>query len=287
MLQKAQKRVTAAPFDDQHRGGSEFGNTVTAKIVQYLHENLSEDVGIIEREKLEEIEREKGLSGDADALVAVDYLVQGNILEAKVDSSERSLNQRKRVVTGTETVPNPDWDRWNGMNNKERERAGLEIEPARTIQRERTEDLEIPTVYHRKVGVFSVSYRVIDANSAKVLFADTQRTKQELEGVDAPGLDMGDFKQEPQVANLPSDVEILDQLAEEVSAAIGKKLAEVLVNPELQYQADADRYVREGNYIDASQQYAYAAVLTDRKNKDSSELRENLRNAVVAAGFGQ
>jgi curli biogenesis system outer membrane secretion channel CsgG len=285
VLQKAVKRVSAATFEDHNRGGSEFGDTVTAKIVQYLFENLSEDVRIIEREKLEEIEKERGLSKDAAALIAVDYLIQGNILEAKVDVSERSLNQRKRIVTGRETVPNPEWDRWNSMKDNERERAGLETQPPRTITRDKVEDVQIGTTYHRKVGVFSVSYRVIDADSAKVLFADTQRTKNEVEDTDQDGIELGDFKQEHKIANLPSDVEILDQLAEEISQAIGQKLSEVMVDPELQYAKDAARSVREGNFQDASRQYAYAVVLSDRKEKDSSELRADLQTSAVAASL--
>ncbi len=283
VLQKAVKRVSAAAFEDHHRGDSEFGDTVTAKIVQYLFETLSEDVRIIEREKLAEIEKERGLSKDATALIAVDYLIQGNVLEAKVDTSERSVNQRKRVVTGRETVPNPEWDRWNSMKEGERERAGLEIQPPRTIEREKVEDIKLVTTYHRKVGVFSVSYRVIDANTAKVLFADTQRIKRELTDTDSDGIELGDFKQEQKIANLPSTVEILDQLAEDVSRQCGEKLAAVLVDPEVQYEKNADRFVREGNYIDASQQYAYAVVLSDRKEKDATALRTNLRSSSVAA----
>ena len=283
MNQTAVTRVSAAAFEDHHRGDSEFGDTVTAKIVQYLFETLAEDVRIIEREKLDEIEKERGLSDDAAALIAVDYLIQGNILEAKVDATARAVNQRKRVVTGTETVPNPEWDRWNSMKDNERERAGLAHQPPRTITREKVEDVQIATTHHRRVGVFSVSYRVIDADTAKVMFADTQRIKRELTDTDSDGIELGDFKQEQKIANLPSTVEILDQLAEDVSRQCGEKLAAVLVDPEVQYEKNADRFVREGNYIDASQQYAYAVVLSDRKEKDATALRTNLRSSSVAA----
>jgi len=285
VLQQAVKRLSAAPFADQHEGDAKFGDTLTAKIVQYLFENLSQDVRIIEREKLEGIEKERGLAKDKEALLAVDYLVEGNILEAKVDSSERQMNQRKRVVTGKETIPNPEWDRWNSMDDDERERAGLEDQPPRTIDREREEDIQIATTYHRKVGVLSVSYRVIEASSAKVIFADTQRTKRELEDTDTDGIELGNFKQEAKMAELPSDVEILDQLSEQISSAIGSKLAEVFVNPEVRYASDAERFVREGNYLDASQQYAYAVVLGERKERDAEPWRVSLRSTAVAAGI--
>ena len=87
------------------------------------------------------------------------------------------------------------------------------------------------------------------------------------------------------MAELPSDVEILDQLSEEISSAIGAKLAEVFVNPEVRYANDAERFVREGNYLDASQQYAYAVVLGERKERDAEPWRVSLRSTAVAAGI--
>jgi hypothetical protein len=283
VLQHAVRRVSAAPFEDHHRSDSEFGDTVTAEIVRYLYNHLSEDVRIIEREKLAAIEQERGLAGEADALKAVDYLIQGNILEAKVDSTERRLPQRKRVVTGQETVPNPEFERWRGMNKKEREAADLATAPPATITRDKVEDVEFEQVYHRKVGVFSVSYRVIDADSAKVIFADTQRSKMEREGTDSPPIDIGSFQQKAEVATLPTDAEILEQLAEEISETIGQKLSEVMVNPEIQYEADGDRFVRENNFVEAVTQYAYAMVLSERKQKDVASLTVRLRDSAVAA----
>ena len=283
VLQRAVKRVSAARFEDHHRGDSEFGDTVTAEIIRYLYNNLSEDVRIIEREKLAEIEQERGLSGDAAALKAVDFLIRGNILEAKVDSTERRMPQRKRVVTGQEMVANPDFDRWRGMSEDEREEVGMVTAPPATIARDREEDVQIEQVYHRKVGVFSVAYKVIDADSAKVIFADTQRLKRQEEGTDSPPIDIGSFKQEAQVANLPTNAEILEDLAQEISETIGQKLSEVMVDPEVQYEKNGDRFVREGNFVGASQEYAYAMVLSDRKAKDVEQLSENLRQAAVQA----
>jgi hypothetical protein len=286
VLRKAAKRLSVAPFGDKHGSGSEFGSTVTAKVVKHLFENLSEDVRIIEREKLAEIEKERVLSVDTAALEAVHYLVQGNVLQAKVDSIERLGRQRKWVATGEETVTNPNWDRWNSMDQDERGRAGLVTQPPRVLTQDKMEDISIATAYHRKVGVFSVSYRVIDARTAKLVFADTQRAKAEREDTGSDGVDFGTFHQKFKVANLPSDVEMLEQLAERISEAVGTRLAALFVDPELRYEKRGDRFFREGNFLDASQQYAYALVLMDRKNQDSTHLLTNLRTSAVSAGIG-
>ena len=49
--------------------------------------------------------------------------------------------------------------------------------------------------------------------------------------------------------------------------------------------AISERFVREGNYLDASQQYAYAVVLCDRKERDAEPWRVSLRSTAVAAGI--
>jgi curli biogenesis system outer membrane secretion channel CsgG len=286
VLAKAVKRLSVAPFTDSHDSQASYGDTLTAKLLQYLFEKSGDDVRIIEREKLEAIKAEKTLAGgDSDSLIAVDYLVEGNILEAKVDSSERAGKKMVRVVVEKETVPNPEWQRWSAATEGERKKQGLVRPTTTTMIREKKEDIEIGISNHRKVGVFSVSYRMIDADTAKVLFADTQRVKNEVEDTSSDGVQLGEFKQEFKVAHLPTDIEVLDQLAEDVSAALGKRLAEVLASPELRYEERGDRFVREGNFIDASEQFAYATVLGERKNIDTDELRKKLQRAVVSAAI--
>ena len=45
------------------------------------------------------------------------------------------------------------------------------------------------------------------------------------------------------------------------------------------------RFVREGNYVGASQQFAYATALAERRGSEDAPLREKLYDAVVAAGI--
>jgi hypothetical protein len=136
---------------------------------------------------------------------------------------------------------------------------------------------------HRKVGIFSSSYRLIDAQSAKVIYADSVRRKVEHQDESNEGIELGEFSMPFKLAELPSDTEILTQLADEVSLEIGKRIAEVLKDPEDKYRATALRFASEGNFAGASEQAAYAVVLLDRKGKDSADLRKSLREYAVAA----
>ncbi len=281
VLTRAIKRLTAAPFEDTSGGEHKFGDAVASKVVQHLFEKIPNDVRIIEREQLGDIIREKELAkgGAAAGLAAADFLVEGTIQEAKVDSVEKTGKKTMRVVTEHVEKSNPDYNAWINLSSKERKEVP---QPPKTIEVPRKEDVSIAVTLHRKVGLFSVSYRVIDADTAKVLFADSVRAKTEHEDSSSEGVELGEFKMEFKLASLPSDVEILAELADNVSAEIGENLARELANPEQSYASSAARYAAEENFEAAAQQYAYAIVLSERKNLDVDALKQSLRESAIA-----
>lgn len=283
VLQRAIKRLSVSSFEMSEETQSEFGDAVASKVVQHLFEKIPNDVRMIEREQLSDIMREKSIGSeggtkDAEELAAADYLVQGTILEAKVDSIDKHGKQTRRVVTETIEQRNPEYDAWLNLSSKEREKRP---EPPKTVMAPRREDITIEVTVHRKVGLFSVSFRLIDAHSAKVIFADSARAKAEHEDTSSEGVELGDFKLEFKLASLPSDTEILTQLADDVSAEIGAKLAEVLANPEDAYRQNAERFVEEANYEAAAQQFAYAIVLADDKEREVEPMLEQLREVAI------
>ena len=275
--QAAVKRLAALPFQNTGNG-HDFGEAVSSKVIQYLFESIPDDIRIIERKQLEDILREKELGAEAQVLASADYIVQGDIQEAKVESTEKAGRKTVRVVTETVTEPNPLYEKWVGLSAKDREDVP---KPAEQITRDVKEDVSVEMTVHRKVGVFSVSYRVVDANSAKVIFADSLHEKAEHEDTSTEGVELGNFKREFKLASLPSDLEILQQLSDRISAEIGKRLAEVLKDPELRYDEAGQRFIAEGNYAKASESLAYAHVLASRKGKDVDEIGERLRESAV------
>ena len=279
VLDGAIKRLSGGAFNDTH-SGPEFGEAVGSKVLQYLFENIPQDVRIIERAQLSDIERERQLATTtSNRLASADYLIQGTILEAKVDSSEKKGRKTLRVTTERLMTENPEHSEWEVLSKKDRQKI---YEPPTMIEVDKKEDVTIDVTLHRKVGVFSVSYRVIDASSAKVLFADSLRQQKEFEDSSSDGVQLGEFSMDFKLASLPSDIEILAKLADEVSAEVGSKLADVLSNPETHYVENAERFVREDNFAQASQSYAFAMVLTERKNHDATDLVANLRRYSVA-----
>lgn len=283
VLQRATKRLSVSSFETPDDTDSEFGDAVASKVVQHLFEQIPKDVRMIEREQLSDIMREKSLGSDSgtkapSGLAAADYLVQGTILEAKIDSVEKTGKQTRRVVTENVERRNPDYDAWLALSKKQR---GKQAEPPKTVVAPRREDVTIEVTVHRKSALFSVSFRLIDAQTAKVIFADSARAKAEYEDTSSEGVELGDFKKEFKLASLPSDTEILTQLADDVSASIGTKLSEVLSSPENQYRESAERYVEEANYEAAATQFAYAIVLTNEKGGDVSSMMTMLRESSI------
>jgi curli biogenesis system outer membrane secretion channel CsgG len=278
VLELAVKRVAAQPFQDS-TAGHQFGENVSSLVVQELLERIPQDVKIIEREELENILREKEIGKESTtSLAAADYLIQGDILEAKVDTNEKKGRKTVRVTTDTVTEQNPAYLRWLELSEKERSKIEA---PPQQITKEQKEDVSIDVTLHKKVGVFAVSYRVVDADSAKVIFADSLREKEEHEDTSTEGVEIGNFKMPFKLAQLPSDTEILSKLADTVSKEIGERLAKVLADPEDRYAEAARRYLDEGNYTKACTQFAYADVLSQRKGKDTGDLDDEMRTAAM------
>jgi hypothetical protein len=184
------------------------------------------------------------------------------------------------VVTGTKRDRNPDYEGWLALPEKLR---GERPQPPTTIEVEVVEDISFDIEVHRKVGIFSTAYRLVDAQSAKVIFADSVREKVVHEDESREGIELGDFKMEFKLSNLPSDVEILTQLADSVSKEIGARVADRLKDPEIEYARQAEVAATERNYMSASENAAYAVVLFERKNQDLGELPSQLRTYAVAA----
>lgn len=277
LRRRAVRGLTAYPFEDPKTSATKVGDAVASKVVQHIFQTIPSDVRIVEREQLERILDECKRSGTCDALDTADFIVQGTILDAKVETTEKVGSETRRVVTGSETITNPEHTRWAQLRDKERKNTE---EPPRTVTRDVTEDVTIRVTAVRKVGIISVSYRVVEASSGRVLFTDSIQTKQTFQDEGRQGVQLGSFKQETDFVELPPDIEILsgaDGLSDKVSLEIGIKLVEFLKDPEVQYGVDAQRFVDEGDYFGAARNAAYAIVLREIKSKEIGDLREDLK----------
>ncbi|MDP2430603.1 MAG: CsgG/HfaB family protein [Pseudomonadota bacterium] len=278
-LDRATKKITAANFSGSNESARVAGS-VASKLTQMLFRALPDDIRIVERDQIQAVMREQEIvalqgTGGVD-LSAADYLVQGAILEATVENSEKKGRKTVRVVTRKGHRANPGYAEWaKGPRNTP--------PPTEFIEEPVYEDIPLNLTLHRKVGVLGVSYRIVDASNARMLFTETLTRKRVESGESSEGMQLGEFNAPMKIAELPSDSEILESLADEVVGHIGRQMIEFLRDPEAKYEAAAARHKSEDNPAAAAEMLANAWSLAQKKGKPQESLGEQLREMALRA----
>ncbi|MGC4088221.1 MAG: CsgG/HfaB family protein [Polyangiaceae bacterium] len=278
-LVRATKKVSTAAFTDA-AGGAEFGGAVAAKVTQHLFDKIPNDIKLIERDQFQAILREKeiGAASQPNELSTADYLIQGKILESRVDTTENRSKKTMRVVTETVTVSNPAYEQWSALSEAQKAKQPA---PARTLAQEKKEDVTINLQIMRKVGIISASFRLVEAQSGKVLATGSDSSKAEYTDEGNEGIELGQFRMPFKLASLPADSEILQKLTDNISEVIGDKLVKELKDPEVRYADAARRYADEGDTVMAAENQAYAFALASLKKEDTAALRRQLEQYSV------
>jgi curli biogenesis system outer membrane secretion channel CsgG len=274
----AVKRLSTTDFQSSYKD-QDYGDVISSFVTQYLFKHVPHDVRIVEREQYEAILRERELSGNTGTLSSVNLLVSGSVLESKVDSSEAKNKKMMRVEVGTESKPNPNYIKWLELPSKERKNVE---KPSETLELPKFENISVGVTRHRKVGIFSVSYRLVQASTGRVLFPDSITVNSEHEDETREGVEMGDFVVDAKLAELPSDVEILDDLARKVATEIGEKLVSELKDQERKYLAKADQYKRQNDCVGRVTALGNAMMIMKLKGQDVAGLLPEYRDSSVA-----
>ncbi|MFT7185251.1 MAG: hypothetical protein ACI84K_000626 [Pseudohongiellaceae bacterium] len=282
VLQRALLQVSTTAFTNSD-GAHDFGNNVSAKITQHLFNNLPNDVRIIEREQydaiLREVELNQNNGEEKEDLVSVDYIITGNVLEAKVDSQKVQGKKTVRVTSGTHRVRNPEFTAWSDLPKDNRD--DIEQPPAMIVE-DVVEDVSIKLTKHRKTGVFSVSYRLVDAASGKVLLPNSITLTEQFSDTSTEGVELGDFSLPFKLAELPSDLEILGSLASKAAETVGLELVEKLKNPEARYLEEGQKSATDQNFFEATISFARALTLSDFKDLPTDKLDVALKDNTMA-----
>ena len=266
---EAEVKIAAMPLSNANKERA-YGSGLSSKVSQYLLEDIPDDIAIIERAQFESIIK-KVKRPDASTYLSY-YYVQGEILEAGVDTTEKQNNKQVRVVTEYTAAPNPDHEKWLKMSSSARRE---QAEPPIMSQIPKKEDVTIKSTSIKKVGVFSVIFRLVDPFSSKVLFVDSLTEKSTEEGESIDGMEIGEFRQEAKATDLPSDSEMLDVLADRVARLVADRLIETLQNPEQRYREHGLRAIQEEKLQAAAINLGYAAVLAEKKHaEDAAVVRE-------------
>ena len=282
--------VSTVSLDSSNEEHANIGKRIGAQVNRYLLDNIPDDVRLVEREYLGAIERERTLdeeSADLGAqngeLHAADFLIQGSILEARVDVEIKEGSKRMRVVTGQQMVPNPAFAAF--VEDKGSRRQNDPGAPPRTIAQDIEEDISVNVELHRKSGFVGATYRVVDAKSAKVIHTNSVTRSSEHSDEATEGVELGDFQQEFKLASLPPDMEIYGDLASQVALAMGADLVNILANPDGSYFLQCQALADEGEYLAAAELCANAAVLLEFKEQDVAAILPLLKAVTLDSGM--
>ena len=223
-----------------------YGRQMASGISRYLLDTVPNEVRMVSKEQFQVV-------GDSQNQSAAYFMVEGEILRTDVEKREQPRREKRRVVTGTRRGPNP------------------------LVYKE-------VLVNHRDISnkaVISVSYRVVDPATAKVLFVETVSDRITAEATATQGMVQGDFVLEAIPARLPAEAEMFEDLIKSVSKQIGSELVSRLLALESRYEAAAADESEQNNYGAAAKQWAYAYAVSDPDSEARALYRLEMERAVL------
>ncbi len=281
VAERAKTGLSLSAFEDLP-GKPGIGAGIVSRVTRQLLEKLPHDVKVLEREQLETILQERAMTRNrgGKVFVSADYFIEGRVVDARVEQSDSKGTERRRVPVRYEMGQNPEWLAWkrNGRNGPE---------PPKMAKLPVMEDVTIHITHHRKVALLTVSFRIIEAATAKVVYTDTVKASKEVTGRSVEGITIGEYHQPSEFARLPTDLELLDTLASSVAERVGDQLLARFKDVDLSYQQKSAALAKLGNLEDAAEYQAWATVIRKRKGVLAEHEPEQLRELALKALSGR
>ncbi len=283
------KSLAVIPFKSP-KSAPEAGSIFTSNIMLSLYNELKQDLKIIERESMDVLLREyeltiagKSQEGQAqkDSLAfqisSADYLLLGDVLDYKIDSSVQEGTRVVRVKTKAEFVPNPEYDEWLVLAKKlQAENKPIPPSPPKMLEKPVYEDIKYKVSFYKKVGILNVSYRVVDTAKGKIMHTSIVDIKKDVQDEASEGVEIGDFKVPFKMAQLPTDNEIMKKAQEDAVAKITGELKMLFLDPEEKLLKQAEALEREGNLKEAIERFTDSLILKKRKGKNIVNIEEKI-----------
>jgi tetratricopeptide (TPR) repeat protein len=259
--------ATSLWIQDFAQTGTEHsaGKSVAKQVYSWVFDKMPGEVALITAQQV----------STADSSAPGRLLsLEGDVLQAGVDSESSTSKKTMRVVTESVKRPNPAYKEWLEDGKKG-------AAPPEFLVDEKKEDVSVTVNYLRKTGILSVNYRLVDQKTGQVLINENARDKLVFEGEGNEGVSLGEFNLPFKRPELPSDLEIMEQLSVRVAEQIGKQLKALLKDPDVRYEMMGDKALSQ-NQVDAARNfYGYAAAIRGLKGVEMSPLRQKLIDSVV------
>lgn len=293
ILNRALKSMAVIPFKSP-KMAPESGNILTSSVMLTLYNELKQDMKIIERESMDVLLREyelsmAGKSGDKPKestsfqISSADYLLLGDVLDYRVESSVQEGSKVVRVKTKVEFFPNPAYEEWL-QTAKSLQASGKPVPPSppRLLEKPIYEDIKYKVTFYKKVGIISISYRVVDTAKGKIVHTGISDVKRDAVDESSEGVEIGDFKIPFKMAQLPTDTELIKKAQEDTVSKISGEIKAIFRDPEEKYIKEAEQLERDGNIKEALERFTDAVVLMKKKNKDVSTIEQKVNKYIDA-----
>ena len=274
MLDHATIKIIPSAFSDIERRA--LGSSIVSMVQQALLENTDIRVQVIDSNVDGERLTRSMINEMPNA--ASYYFLSGEILDASVDQQETRESTTKKVLTSYQRVENPEYIAWSNLSRRDKRNT---VEPESTIEIPVEEEVTLNKTIVEKRGVLSVTYRMTEAASSDVLFADSITMEERVSDESIDGVRRGLFEQQAKQADLPADGQILEKLSKQLAEGIADRIAEQVANLESRYHEQGDRAVVNENFNVAIANYAYANVLLQAAGEQDQELLEKLRGYAI------
>lgn len=276
------------------KSAPEAGNIFTSNIMLALYNELKQDIRIIERESMDVLLREYELTvagktsetqkdSTSFQIASADFLLLGDVLDYKMDSSIQEGYKVVRVKTKVDLIPNPEYDEWVTIAKRlQSENKPIPPSPPKLLEKPVYEDIKYKVSYHKKVGILNVSYRVVDTAKGKIVHTSIVDIKKDIQDEGSEGVEIGDFKVPFKMAQLPTDAEIMKKAQEDAISKIISELKAIFINPEDKLFMQGEALEREGNLKESIERYTDSLILNKRKNKDTKGIEERINKYLDA-----
>ncbi len=229
---------------------------------------------IIERENLQSILREMQLSqtGLVDIKTAqsvgkmrgIDTFIMGDVLQFSAKYTDNPTTNQVKVLVNEEDVRNPNFDAWLLRNPKPSEE-DLKLAPPMTTKKKDYQFLPNKQGVARINAMLEISYKLVDTQSGEII-ANNITGKLVKEDKYQEGLAIAGIKADP--LELPTEGEVLDQLAKEKIAEMGRNVLKHFQSLEVEYFNKGQDLQKRRNYEAATEKYTDA--IFDEKLKTIS-----------------
>jgi tetratricopeptide (TPR) repeat protein len=268
-------RKSIAVFDfGSPSAEKDAGKIAANRLLAYLHQNASVDLRIIERENLQSILREMQLSqtGLVDIKTAqsvgkmrgIDTFIMGDVLQFSAKYTDNPTTNQVKVLVNEEDVRNPNFDAWLLRNPKPSEE-DLKLAPPMTTKKKDYQFLPNKQGVARINAMLEISYKLVDTQSGEII-ANNVTGKLIKEDKYQEGLAIAGIKADP--LELPTEGEVLDQLAKEKIAEMGRSVLKHFQSLEVEYFNKGQDLQKRRNYEAATEKYTDA--IFDEKLKTIS-----------------